>query len=635
MYKQYEAEWSDVLTNTTYPFVKLDNKVIKAASLLHARRVYLRSVTSTGIGLELQFYNDQEQFVGKTTCGYQDAYSRVLSASGEVVGFVELGIPDVNLYTLTYTFEQSEILPCCINFDDPNLLSISNLASGYNVNIPVVDNTISFVPGVGLGIGQYCGNEFYDDAIYNINSVTPDGDGNIEWLDEGYMRIYPDVNGNRVVLSATIPAERLDCKRPGIVGPEGPQGPDGPDGEDGKDATEIIMEWDPCIPDITEIDDVEDPEPPEPPEPPDEDPVPDEDSFSEKFHIDDAILLRDHAYLNEDTTTFFYYDYTAHEAFTELRLSGTDIADNLQVGATIPGTYILKILGVQLKDVLTNAVTTEGIYLDNVKSFKKKSATESYLELYTPSPNSDDMLSYVTLKEDGRLLLFSDIKYDNSIYQKSIYAMNKTGRVYEVMWEQTDNYSCILYDLDTEGKSNTFVVTPSAVVYEKSADNNINNALLARYNLLVWPHECITLMTMDYGVGDIWSDYNGITTRQSISPVSGICKEIDYNMVSKISVWYGKPSNITDPAMADRTLIEEFFVGNIIAPATSEVGVQILTDGTNFIVNDVLNSRSRIEMTMKEKVGVYHSNDLYLTRIHLFWALDREVTYPLLILNNV
>lgn len=254
---QYEYEWQSVVENTGYPFVKYPEKIPSGAildlSVISPTRVYLKTVIIRPTFLKFTIANILTGAVLGTATVQPIFPGTVPFDSG--IGYITIGDKIKGAFqTINLSPAEGEFHYWCCNQSDP-VSSINSLQGsvainlGYNMDVILDNNTVTFVPELNAGKGKYCGEPFYVDAIYSINGNVPDDNNNINFEVENLMRL--DTIGGTLNFSLAIDDDRLSCTRPGFKGVTGPTGGTGISGKPGKDAPQVCQTCETC--DVSDV----------------------------------------------------------------------------------------------------------------------------------------------------------------------------------------------------------------------------------------------------------------------------------------------------------------------------------------------------------------------------------------------
>jgi len=284
MSNQYENTWKAFTHNTVYPFKEPNELILNfivGLTVWAEERIYLKSIRGEHTRLSLDIATLDSVVIG--LCQIEDDFDRSqlqkivdLSSEAKTIGYLEFGPGVEDLFNkyfeinLTPTFG-AFVDSCRSNvsshfsttLSDPTtgdiLADLSGpikFIEGYNMRIDEVKVTLpamresatilEFTPSLGSGLGIYCGEDLKLDAVYTINSVEPDSEGNLRWVDLHFFKLIADALNNKIQLDLTIPEDRLACTRTGYDGPQGWPGARGSRGEDGSDAPEVNITFDYC-----------------------------------------------------------------------------------------------------------------------------------------------------------------------------------------------------------------------------------------------------------------------------------------------------------------------------------------------------------------------------------------------------
>lgn len=229
--KIYESSFFSFCENTSYPFYEFTSlsKYFLDISMVSDSPMYLTKVYKYD-KLELTFNG----------VVYVINYAGLGDYPLNDLGYIRINtLPE-------YINENCnmQVMDSCLSKENLTYNGVSNVIAGYNCQIDIIDNEVSLIPNLGEGKGVYCGEEPPKDAVFSINGMSPDDDGNINFNHLYYFKIR---NGeNKLYLSLTIPEDRLNCTRPGFPGEPGWEGPNGIKGETGDPAPEVKIEYNYC-----------------------------------------------------------------------------------------------------------------------------------------------------------------------------------------------------------------------------------------------------------------------------------------------------------------------------------------------------------------------------------------------------
>ena len=237
---QFEAEWSDIKINSSYPFVHqvdgIPNDVILDATFCCTpQRVYLEQLICMGDSIDVIFSIGSAHYTaGNIVVPVED------------VGFIQIGTGMIRyLGRMETIVVNAEVLSSNIFITEiQQSVDRTNWRDGYNLALEVSGQEVNFVVGYGNGLGPYCGESLIPDAVYTINGISPTDDGTWSAEDRGFFII--DTDTAKLLFSLGVDPNRLDCIRPGYTGPAGPQGPMGVMGANGKDALPVVIEFEEC-----------------------------------------------------------------------------------------------------------------------------------------------------------------------------------------------------------------------------------------------------------------------------------------------------------------------------------------------------------------------------------------------------
>ena len=138
------------------------------------------------------------------------------------------------------------------NLEEPSIKLIGDvkLAEGYNFRLTknTSTNSIKLDARVGAGKGIFCGEgcdepEQCDNALYSINGIKPNREGNINIEGINFIKVTPGIH--KIFVDSIVDETNI-CERTGDAGDTGPTGPDGPGGPGGASPTSC----DPCESDL-------------------------------------------------------------------------------------------------------------------------------------------------------------------------------------------------------------------------------------------------------------------------------------------------------------------------------------------------------------------------------------------------